>query len=135
MAVPLNTTSHTERALQALAREQKEDADGRAAAWAVVWTLFTFKMVTVAIIWYAASGSSEANGLLAATTWYWIFIPIIAFSGAIGYRWRLVQARRQRHVLRDAEWRGQEEGTETSLSDEDVRRLLRPVSPQERSKG
>jgi hypothetical protein len=120
MAVPLNTPSQSERALKALERERKEEADGRVTAWTVVWTLFAFKMATVGIIWYAAAGSSEANGLLAATTWYWMFIPIVAFSGFIAYRWRLVRARRQRDRLHTAEWNE----SETSITDEDVRRLM-----------
>jgi hypothetical protein len=128
MAVPLNTSSHHDRALKALERERKEEADGRAAAWTVVWTLFAFKMLTVAIIWYAASGSNEANGLLVATTWYWVFIPIVAFSGAIAYRWRLVKMRRQREALRQSEWTTpRDDDTGVALSDAEVRQLIHPA--------
>jgi hypothetical protein len=132
MAVPLDTQSHSDRALRALERERKEEADGRVTAWAVVWTLFAFKMATVGIIWYAASGSSEANGLLLATTWYWMFIPIVAVSGAVAYRWRLVRMRRQRDRLHTAEWTERQDDDATSITDADLRRLMQPSHRDER---
>jgi hypothetical protein len=131
MAVPLNTSSSSERALRALERERKEESDGRAAAWGVVWTLFGFKLGTVAIIWYAAAGSREANEMLLATTWFWFVIPIIALSGTAAYRWRLVKQRRRREMLRAAEWMESHPADATGMSDEDIRLLIHP-DPRDR---
>jgi hypothetical protein len=125
MAVPLNTSSASERALRALERERKEEADGRATAWGVVWTLFGFKLGTVAIIWYAAAGSREANEMLLATTWFWLAIPAVALSGTAAYRWRLMKMRRRREALRAAEWM-EHEGGEQAGSDEGIRLLIHP---------
>lgn len=133
MAVPLNGESQTDRALRALARQQKEEADGRATAWAVVWTLFGFKMGTVAIIWYAASGSREANEMLLATTWFWLAVPAIALSGAVAYRWRLMRLRRRRHQLRAAEWMTGDPAQPTAVRDDAIRLLMQPEPPQGRS--
>ena len=132
MAVPLNTPSSSDRALRALEQERKRAADERATAWTVVWTLFAFKMATVAIIWYAASGSREANAYLVATTWYWLLIPAVAVSGVVVFRWRLVRMRRQRRRLHAAEW-GVGHGAEGStLRDEEIRVLLEPGLPPKR---
>lgn len=127
MAIPLNTPespSHSERALRELALEQKRSASEKKTAWAVVWTLFTFKIATVGLIWYAASGSSEANDVLIATTWYWMAIPLVAVSGMVAYRWRLYQARRRRKLLHSSEWMAHEREDGGGLTDEDVRLLL-----------
>lgn len=126
MAAPLNTSSSAERALRALERERKEEADGRATAWGVVWTLFGFKLGTVAIIWYAAAGSREANEMLLATTWFWFIIPVIALSGSVAYRWRLVKMRRRRKVLRASEWMDGHRATPSDAGEEGIRLLIHP---------
>ncbi|MGC4191479.1 MAG: hypothetical protein QM589_09990 [Thermomicrobiales bacterium] len=92
------------RALEALERERKEEADARRTVWAFVWTVFAFKIVTVLIILYVASGSGESIGMTLATTWYWFIIPGFALAGPLLYRWRLITQRRRRSQLRSAEW-------------------------------
>lgn len=106
MAVPLESSlsPHAERVLRAQEAERKRDADDRITGWTVVWTLFAFKLATVAVIWYASNGSHEANVYIAATTWYWFGIPVVALSGVIAYRWRLRQARKHADRLRQAEF-------------------------------
>jgi len=110
--------------------EHQRDRDERITAWTVVWVLFVFKMATVGLIWYAAQGSSDdaaADGLLAATTWYYAFIPIVAVSGFVGYRLRLRAARKRAEELRRAEFmsaRAAEFSTmSATLSDEEKERL------------
>lgn len=135
MAVPLNTPespSHSERALRQLVREQKRSTSEKKTAWAVIWTLFAFKIATVGLIWYAARGSSEANPMLIATTWYWMFIPVVAVSGVVAYRWRLYQVRRRRKQLHSSEWMAHQREDHEGMSDEDVRRLMSPDDREDR---
>jgi hypothetical protein len=85
--------------------ERRVDESGRRAGWAFLWTLFAFKIATVGIIWFAAtSARSHETAFIVATTWYWFAIPILAVSGPLLYRWRLVQQRRRREALRGSEW-------------------------------
>jgi heme/copper-type cytochrome/quinol oxidase subunit 2 len=136
MAVPLNKpqqpSSYNERVLRDMEQERKRDADERITAWTVVWTLFVFKMATVGLIWYAANGSREdggaSDGLLVATTWYWMAIPVIAVSGLVAYRLRLRNARKRVEHLRQAEFTDSrpagESGTMVGeLTDEEKERL------------
>ncbi len=104
MATDSSHQVETTKALSALEQERKEENEGKSAAWAFVWTLFTFKIITVGIIWYAAAGSSESSGMLMATTWFWFIIPAIAIAGPVLYRVRLIRQRRRRKALRQAEW-------------------------------
>lgn len=127
MAVPLNTPSSpdSERLLRYLEAERKRETDDRITGWAVVWTLFGFKMGTIAIIWFAAKGSAEANAYIAVTTWYWLGIPIVAMSGLITYRWRLRKARRKVNQLRQSEFMAPRKGDELLiLTDDEVRKLM-----------
>lgn len=136
MAVPLNKpqqpSSYNERVLRDMEYEHKRDADERITAWTVIWTLFAFKMITVGLIWYASNSSREdgaaADGLLVATTWYWMVIPVVALSGFVGYRLRLRAARKRAAHLRQAEFMGSrgsgESGTMSGeLTDEEKERL------------
>ncbi len=91
------------RRLRRLETEQRNDADGRAAVWGFIWTLFAFKMATVALIVWAAK-DRESIALVLSTTWFWLFIPAAAISGPILYRVRLRRLRRRRQALRRAEW-------------------------------
>lgn len=91
-------------ALEALERERKEESDARATVWTFIWTVFAFKIVTMLIILYVASGSGESIGMTLATTWYWFIIPGVALAGPLLYRWRLLAQRRRREHLRNAEW-------------------------------
>ncbi len=104
MAADMPHQAETARALAALEQERKEEAESKKTVWAFVWTLFGFKIVTIGIVWYAASGSSESTSMLLANAWYWIAIPIVAIAGPLVYRWRLVKQRRRRGALHAAEW-------------------------------
>ena len=75
----------------------------RRAAWGFVWVLFAFKMATVVAIAVAAK-SEEAAVLLAATTWYWLPIPVVTAGGTLLFQYRLRKVRRRREQLRRAEW-------------------------------
>lgn len=136
MAVPLNKTpqpsSYSERALRDMEHEHNRDREERITGWTVVWVLFFFKMGTVALIWWVARGSREegaaVDGLLAATTWYYIFIPVVALSGFIGYRLRLRAARKRVEELRKAEFMEHRHAAEATsraiqLTDEEKARL------------
>lgn len=136
MAVPLDNTpqpsSYPERVLRDMEHEHNRDRDERITGWTVVWVLFFFKMGTVALIWWAAYGSREdgaaVGGLLAATTWYYILIPVIALSGFIGYRLRLRAVRKRVEELRKAEFTEHRRAAETTsraiqLTDEERARL------------
>jgi len=104
MAIPYDTTSSPDLALKRLERERREESDARATVWAFLWVLFGFKIATVGIIWYVAAGSGESVAMIAATTWYWLVIPIGAISGPLLFRWRMIKVRRRREALRQAEW-------------------------------
>jgi hypothetical protein len=94
-----------QRRLAEREQDRIRDASGRRAAWAFLWVLFGFKIVTVGMIWYAATSThSRELPFLVATTWYWFLIPIAAVAGPLLYRWRLIQMRRRRDELRGAEW-------------------------------
>lgn len=110
MAVPLDTpsTRQTQRALRAMEAEHKRDEQERITGWTVLWTLFAFKMATVAIIWWVAKGSTEANAFITVTTWYWMGIPAVAISGAVAYRLRLRNVRKRAAELRQAEFYDEE---------------------------
>lgn len=135
MAIPLNKTpqpsSYSEQTLRDMQHEHNRDRDERVTGWTVIWVLFAFKFFTVGLIWWVARGSHDEDvvgGLLAATTWYYIFIPVVALSGFVGYRLRLRAARRRVDQLRKAEFMeshlAQESATmATHLTDEEKARL------------
>lgn len=136
MAVPINKSSqppsYSERALRELENERKRNDQERVTGWTVIWTLFAFKMATVALIWYAANGSRDsgatADGLLVVTTWYWMVIPVVAISGVVAYRLRLRAARKRVAEMKQAEFmashRSTESGTMTvALTEEEKERL------------
>jgi hypothetical protein len=102
MSVPARTPA--ERAMRRLERERREENDARRAVWGFLWILFVFKMVTIGLIWYVAAGSGESLSMIAATTWYWLVIPIGAVSGPLLYRWRMIQVRKRRARLLASEF-------------------------------
>ena len=104
MPVPLSAPSTTSRALATLERERKEAADSHAAVWGFLWTLFAFKILTVGVIWWAATGTGESLAMIAATTWYWLVIPIGAIAGPLLVKWRMVKLRKRRQHLLRSEW-------------------------------
>jgi uncharacterized integral membrane protein len=89
--------------LTRLAAEEARSRDEKRAVWGFIWILFGFKMATVIAI-FAAAQTQEAAVLLAATTWFWVPIPIVALSGGLLFRYRLRKVRRRREALRRAEW-------------------------------
>jgi hypothetical protein len=136
MAVPLDSTSQpsaeSERLLRTMELEHKRDKDERITGWTVIWVLFAFKMGTVALIWWTAQGSREegqaAHSLLAATTWYYAVVPIVAVSGIVGYRLRLRAARKRVEQLRRAEFMESQDAAQSGtmtveLTDEEKARL------------
>lgn len=104
MVASSQPTSPADRALRDLEIEHRREADGRSAAWAFLWTLFAFKMITALIIIYAASGTGESIVVVMSTTWYWFIIPALALAGPLLVRWRMLRMRRQRERLRASEW-------------------------------
>ncbi|MBA2277667.1 MAG: hypothetical protein H0W06_07860 [Chloroflexia bacterium] len=103
MAMQLTAEQAQERRLRRLEEQRRVDADGRVAVWGFVWTLFAFKMATVALILWAARDQYSV-ALILSTTWFWLFIPAVAVSGPLLYRQRLRRVRRRRQALRRAEW-------------------------------
>lgn len=92
------------RKLAMLERERKEADDAKQAVWVFLWTLFVFKIATVAIIWYIAGGTHEAQALAYATTWLWFIIPAAAIGGPVMMRRRMYRLRKRRRQLQQAEW-------------------------------
>jgi hypothetical protein len=84
--------------------EAKDESFDGISVRGFLWTLFIFKMATVAAIFWAAGGSGEAGILLTATTWYWLIIPAIVVFGWLAYRRRLRRVRARRIELQRAEW-------------------------------
>ncbi|MDQ3540643.1 MAG: hypothetical protein M3440_08145 [Chloroflexota bacterium] len=104
MSVPLHPSTPADRVLIRLERERKEAAEAHTAVWGFLWTLFAFKIATVGVIWWAATGSGEDLSYIIATTWYWLVIPIGAIAGPLLVRWRMMKLRRRREALRRSEW-------------------------------
>lgn len=90
-----------EKSVSASPRPPREESFN---VWPFVWTLFAFKLVTLAATWWFAIRSNETNAVLGATHWFWLFIPLIAISGPFMYQWRVRRVRRKRAQLQAAEW-------------------------------
>jgi hypothetical protein len=112
MAVPIQTPpppSYSEQIVRRMEAEHKLLADERFTGWAVIWTLFAFKMGTVILIMYVGRHSSEAGtdkswAYIISTTWFWFIIPLVAFSGFVAWRLRLRRARKQAQHLKRSEF-------------------------------
>ena len=52
MAIPVNSTSPSDRVLKRLEREHREEEDAKATVWVFLWTLFVFKIATILLIWH-----------------------------------------------------------------------------------
>ena len=72
--------------------------------WPYVWILFAFKFITVFATWWYASRTHEATSILAATHWFWMFIPMLAVAGPLMFQRRLRRVRRKRARLQASEW-------------------------------
>ena len=81
--------------------------DDHAALWPFLWTLFWFKAITLGATFYFATRSTANISVLVATNWFWLGLPIAAFSAPFAFRWRLHRVRRKRASLLAAEWMGE----------------------------
>lgn len=86
--------------------EAREAADAKQVVHVFLWTLFVFKLATLAVLFYWAS-TQDIWLILSAVAWPWVVIPGVALAGPIGYRIRLRRVRRKREQLRRAEWAAQ----------------------------
>lgn len=77
--------------------------DDSAQVWVFVWTLFGFKMATVALMLYHIR-AWESDLVIAATTWYWFPMLAVLLAAPIAFRYRLRKARARRRELMRAEW-------------------------------
>ena len=134
MAVPIQSPppppSYSEQAIQRMEAEHKLARQERTTSWGVVWTLFTFKMCTVAMILWIGRYSAEAGtekswAYIISTTWYWFIIPIVALSGIVVWQIRLRKARKKAAALRRSEFMASIPGDIESLTDEEKDRLRR----------
>ena len=108
MAVTVNWRSAIEKIPASEVRssdsnEDDEDFDGIHVR-GFLWTLFFFKMATVAAIYWAARGSSDAGILLFVTTWPWLIIPGIVIFSWLAVRFRMRRVRARREALQRSEW-------------------------------
>lgn len=108
--------------------EHKMLADERFSGWAVIWTLFAFKLATIAVILVVGRHSSEAGtekswAYIISTTWYWFIIPIVALSGVIAWKLRLRKARKQAMLYRRSEFSIMNASDMTPLTEEEKKRL------------
>jgi hypothetical protein len=83
--------------------EAKEARDAKQVVQVFLWTLFFFKVATLAVllVWI---DPREFWLLVGVSAWPWFVIPGIALAGPIGYQLRLRRVRRKRAALRRAEW-------------------------------
>ncbi|MCO5229343.1 MAG: hypothetical protein M9934_13825 [Thermomicrobiales bacterium] len=131
MAVPIQSPpppSYSEKAVQQMEHERQLFADEKFTSWGIIWTLFAFKMATIGIILVMirnASGEqkTEAMAYIGASTWYWMFIPIVAVSGFVTWRWRLYSARKRAQELRMSEFSTMRADDLAPLTDEEKERL------------
>lgn len=130
MAVPTQTPpppSYSEETLRRMEAEHKLLADERFSGWAVVWTLFAFKIGTIGVILWVGRHSAEAGtekswAYIISTTWYWFFIPLVAISGFVAWRLRLRKARKQVQHMRRSEFAVETSGPD-QLTEEEKARL------------
>ncbi len=131
MAVPIQSPpppSYSEQAVRRMEAEHKMLADERFSGWAVIWTLFAFKLATIAVILVVGRHSSEAGtekswAYIISTTWYWFIIPIVALSGVIAWKLRLRKARKQAMLYRRSEFSIMNASDMTPLTEEEKKRL------------
>ena len=142
MAVPIQSPpppSYSEQAVRRMEAEHKMLADERFSGWAVIWTLFAFKLATIAVILVVGRHSSEAGtekswAYIISTTWYWFIIPIVALSGVIAWKLRLRKARKQAMLYRRSEFSIMNASDMTPLTEEEKKRLEQIRSRKEQSR-
>jgi hypothetical protein len=84
--------------------EQRQADDERATVWGFVWTLFAFKIATIAATLWAAAGSFDAAVILLATNWFWFVLPMFAIWGPVLFHYRKWRVRRKRDAMLRSEW-------------------------------
>lgn len=112
MVVPTQTPpppSYSQQALRRMEAERKLIEHEKFTFWGVIWILFGFKLGTIVLILIVGAGnpdmrSGEAAAFIAMSSWYWLFIPLIAFSGFVAYKLRLRKQRKRAEQLREAEF-------------------------------
>lgn len=142
MAVPIQNQpppSHTDQAVERMEAEHKMLADERFSGWAVIWTLFGFKMGTIVIIVVLGSRNAEAGSekwwaYIISTTWYWFIIPLIAFSGFVTWRLRLRNARKRAQQLKRSEFSVLSASELEPLTEEEKTRLRQIQWPNEKER-
>lgn len=110
------------RILRAQQAEQERDREERQQLWIFIWILFGFKFVSMAILIFWIEWD-QLLYIAAMTSWWWIIVPGIAFSGPILNRLRMRRVRRKRAALRHAEFgenpvNARADGTVLSLIEE-----------------
>lgn len=131
MAVPIQSPpppSYSEQVLSQMEAEHKMLADERFTGWAVIWTLFGFKIMTIVVILIVGRQSSEAGtekswAYIISTTWYWFIIPIVALSGFVAWRLRLRKARKRVKKLKQSEFSIIDPSDTVELTEEEMERL------------
>lgn len=133
MAAPIQSPpppSYSEQVVRRMEAEHKLHADERFTGWAVIWTLFAFKMGTLVIIVVLGSRSSEAGSekwwaYIISTTWYWFIIPLVALSGFVVWQLRLRKARRRVQHMKRSEFSVLNSAELALLSEDEKARLRR----------
>ncbi len=139
MAVPTQNPpppSQADLAVQRMEAEHRMLADERFTGWAVIWTLFGFKIGTVVLIVILGARNAEAGSdkwwaYILSTTWYWFIIPVVALSGIVAWRLRLRKARKQAEKLRQSEFSLVHDSELEPLTEEEKARLRQLKQPDE----
>lgn len=142
MAVPIQSPpppSYSEQIVRRMEAEHKLESDERFTGWAVIWTLFAFKIATVLMVIILGRNSSEAGSAkswayIISTTWYWFIIPIVALSGIIAWQIRLRRVRKRADLLRSSEFSILHASELEPLTEDEKTRLrqIRILTEQER---
>lgn len=100
---------------------RNEEDEGRQAAFAFLWVLIAFKVITMVFI-FMQMRTFNSFIFLAATFWYWI--PIIGFlvAAPLAFRYRLLRMRRRRKDLQRSEWMVGADPSESDLEAGSLRR-------------
>ncbi len=135
MAVPIHTPpppSYAEQALQRMEHERQLHADEKFTSWGIIWILFGFKLSAIAMVVFMirnASGAqkTEAMAYIAASSWYLIFVPMVALSGMVMWRWRLRSARKRAQALRQSEFSTLHRADLAPLTDDEKEKLRQVI--------
>jgi hypothetical protein len=72
-------------------------------AWIFLWTLFGVKLILIGVLLWV-SWSEVSLVMVAASSWFWLVLPVVALAGPVAFRWRLIKQRRRAAALRRSEW-------------------------------